>query len=267
MRKLIKAVLFIVVVVVVLAVVGVVGAILFADRVVQTAVEKAGTKTLDVPVQVGGANASLLSGGIGLREITVANPPGYQGAALLTLQQVDLQADTGSLLSEQVLIKGMKLDHMEVFIEQKGLQNNLYEVIKPLREPRPPTGKSLIIDTLEITNITVHANLTGIPGQSPKTQFTLGSIRMTELGRNERIDTAVLISKILLAVAAGIAQQSGGILPPETIGDIGAILDKAVDIGKIILGPGGKTPDGQQKDSLGKSVTEGLKDLLGGQKK
>jgi hypothetical protein len=266
MRKLIKAILFLVVVLIVLALAGVVGVILFADRAVQTAVETAGTKTLNVRVDVGGANASLLAGVVGLHGIAVANPPGYQGPALLTLQQVDIQADTGSLLSKQVLIKDMKLDHMEVFVEQKALQNNLYEVIKPLREPRPATGRTLVIDNLEITNITVHANLTGIPGQSPKTEFTLGAIRMVELGRHEKMDTAVLISKILLAVAAGIAEQGSGILPQETVGDLSSILDKAIDIGKIIFGPGGKTPDGQQQDSLGKSVTDGIKDLLGGKK-
>jgi len=31
--------------------------------------------------------------------------------------------------------------------------------------------------------------------------------------------------------------------------------------------PAGKTPAGQPQDSLGKSVTEGIKDLLGGKKK
>ncbi|MCU0913711.1 MAG: AsmA family protein [Planctomycetes bacterium] len=267
MRKLIKAILFILVVLLVLAVAGVVGTILFADRAVKAAVEKAGTRTLNVGVQVGGADAGLLAGTVGLQSITVANPPGYRGPALLTLQGVNIQADTGTLLSREVLIKDMKLDGMEVFVEQKGLQNNLYEVIKPLRQPHEPTGKSLVIETLEITNITVHANLTAIPGQSPKAEFKLGPIRMTELGRGEKMDTAVLISKIVLAVAAGIAEQGGGILPQETIGDLGSILDKAIDIGKIILSPGGKTPDGQQKDSLGKSVTDGLKDFLGGKKR
>ncbi|MBM4026127.1 MAG: hypothetical protein FJ280_12080, partial [Planctomycetes bacterium] len=61
MRRLIKAILFLVVVLVVLAVVGIVGAVLFADRVVRTAVETAGTRTLNVRVDVGRANASLLS--------------------------------------------------------------------------------------------------------------------------------------------------------------------------------------------------------------
>ncbi len=185
----------------------------------------------------------------------------------MKLQRVDIQADVGSVLGKQVLIKDMKLQNMEVFVEQKGLQNNLYQVLKPLREPHEPTGKSLVIDNLEITNVTVHAGVTALPGQPQSIDLKLASIRMVDLGRSEKMDTAVLISKILLAVAAGIAEQGGGILPKETIGDLGSILDKAIDIGKIIFGPGGKTPDGQQEDSLGKSVTDGIKDLFGGKKK
>jgi len=267
MKKLIRAILFIVAVLVVLAVAGVVAVVLFADKAVKTAVETTGTKTLSVGVTVGKANASILSGTASLQEITVANPAGFEGPALLKLKQVDLKVDTASLLSQQVLIKDMKLDNMEVFVEQKGLQNNLYQVIKPLREPHEPTGRGLVIDNLDIANVTVHVNMPAIPGQAQAMDFKLASIHMGELGRSEKMDTAVLISKILLAVASGIAQQGSGILPQDSVGEVNSILDKAIDVGKTIFAPGGKTPDGQQKDSLGKSVTDGIKGLLGGKKK
>lgn len=263
MRKLIRRIRSLVVLLLVLTIVGAAGIFFFANQAVKTAVEKAGSKTLSVDVTIAKAKASVFSGAVGLQEITVANPPGYQGPALLKLQLVNLTADTKSLLSKEILIKDMKLDNMEVFVEQKGLQNNLYQVIKPLREPQRPTGKGLVIDNLEIKNVTVHVNPLSIPGQAQSMSFKLASIRMTELGRSEKMDTAVLISKIVLAVAEGIAQQGGGILPKETMGDLGSILDKALDIGKIIFAPGGETPDGKQTDSLGKTVTDGLKDLLG----
>ncbi len=265
-RKLLKAVLFLVVVLVVLAVVGVVAVALFADKIVQTAVERAGTSALSVNVDVGDADASILRGSVGLQKISVGNPAGFQGPALLTLERVNVTADAGSLLSDEVHITDMRLVNMEVFVEQKGLQNNLYEVIKPLHQPHEPTGKRLLIDTLEISNITVHASLTGIPGKPETAQFTLGNITMTDLGRDERMDTAVLISKIILAVAAGVAEQGGGILPKETVGEISGVLDKAIDIGRMIFGsPRSSEPN--RSGDLGKSVTEGLQDLLGGKKK
>jgi hypothetical protein len=173
-----------------------------------------------------------------MQNITVANPAGFEGPALLTLRRVDITADTRSLLSDEVHIRAMRLANMEVFVEQKALRNNLYDVVRPLREPQRPTGKSLVIDTLEIANITVHASLSGIPGQPPTAQFTLGNITMTDIGRDEKVDAAVLISKVILAVASGIAEQGGDILPKDTVGEIGGILDKAIDIGRTIFGPG-----------------------------
>lgn len=250
---------------VILVIVGVLLVTLLPDYVVRAAAERAGRKTLNVPVEVGKANVSLLGGALNLQNVRVANPAGYTGPSLLTLTRADATADTGSLLSRQVHIKDMKLHGMEVFIEQKGARNNLYEVIQPLREPHEPTGKRLLVDNLEITEVTVHIGLSGIPAQTPTAQFTLAPIRMTDLGRDGRMDTAVLITKIVLAIAAGVAQQSGGILPPETVGEITSLLDKAFDIGRIILGP--KSGDQKTNGDSGKGLTDGLKDLFGGKKK
>lgn len=271
MKKLIRAILFVIMVLVILAVAGVVGAALFANRAVKSAVESAGTKTLNVGVAVDSADVSFLGGSVGLDQIRVANPPGYQGSSLLTLKQVNVTADTASLFGKEVVIKDMKLDGMEVFVEQKGLRNNLYEVIKPLREPREPTGKRLIIDNLTISDILVHVSLPALPGQQAKSvDVKIAPITMTELGRDERMDTAVLISKVLLAVAAGIAEQTGDILPQETLGEITGVLDKAIDLGRTIFG--GKKPADQPDPKSGsgapaQKALEGLQDLLGGKKK
>lgn len=272
MKKLFKLIVTVIVVLVVLAVAGVVGVAVFADRAVASAVESAGTKTLQVPVEVGDADASILSGSVGLQNLAVANPKGYTGPTLLTLKAVNVRADTGSLLSDEIVMRNMQLTGMEVFVEQKGLQNNLYEVIQPLRQPREPTGKTLIIDQLTISDIVVHMSLSGIPGQQPQAvDLKIAPITMTDLGRGERMDTAVLISKVLLAVAQGIAQQSGDILPAETVGEITGVLDKAIDLGRTIFG-GKKTPDQpaeKQKDTtgeLGEKATDALKDIFGGKK-
>lgn len=271
MRRLFKLIVTIITILAVLAVAGVIGVALFADRAVKAAVESSGAKTLNVAVQVGDADASIFGGSIGLENLVVANPEGYGGPSLLTLKTVDVAADTGTLFSNQIVIKTMTLDQMEVFVEQKGLQNNLYEVIQPLRQPHEPTGKSLVIDSLTISNILVHISLPSLPGQEAKTvDVKVAPITMTELGRHERMDTAVLISKVLLAVAQGIAEQTGDILPKETLSDISGVLDKAFDIGRTIFG--GKKTDGQTEqksdtDGIGKTVTEGIKDILGGNKK
>ncbi len=237
-KKLIRTIRTPVVALVVLVVGIVVGGVLLANILVKTAVEKAGEQTLSVPVRIHKAKASLLSGSVNLQKIRVANPEGYQGPALLTLTSVDVAADAGSLLRDKILIRTMHLDGMEIFVEQNGLKNNLYEVIEPLRRSHEPTGKALIIDKLTIGDIVVHVAVPSLadPTQPRTMDLKVAPITMTDLGRDERIDTKILISKVVLAVAAGIAEQGGGVLPKETIGEITGVLDKAIDLGRIIFG-------------------------------
>lgn len=237
-RNLVRTIRTVLVAIVVLAIVGVAGAALLANAIVKAAVEKAGVKTLNVPVRVETTAVSPLSGSVTLRKAAVSNPEGYQGPALLTLESVDVAADIGTLLSDKVLIRDMRLDGMEVFIEHRGLKNNLYEVIEPLRRPREPTGKALLVDTLTIGEVLVHVALPSLSGESQSQTIDLkvAPITMTDLGRNERMDTPTLITKVVLAVAAGIAEQHSDILPKETVSEIRGILDKALDIGRIIFG-------------------------------
>jgi hypothetical protein len=195
----------------------------------------------------------------------VANPPGYQGKTLLDLTRGDLRVDTKSLLSDTITIEDIKLDGMTVAIEQKGLDNNLHEVIKSLRKDRTTSGKKLLVDNLEITNIAVDVKLLPIPGQADTLAFKVAPIKMTDLGRSEPLDVATLTTTILLAVAAGIAEQGGDVLPQDMITGLTGALDKALDIGRVIFGNGQKTGSALEKgaEELGRGIAEGLKGLLG----
>ncbi len=253
MKKLIRSVVRLFGVLVVVAIVGVIAANLLADKAVRVAVEKAGTRALDVPVDVQHANLSILGGTLKLQDLTVANPPGYQQETLLDLERGDIRVDTGSLLSDTITIRDIKLDGMKVAIEQKGLDNNLREVLKSLREDEEISGKKLYVENLEITNISVDVKLLPIPGQADTVGFKLAPIRMTHLGRDERLDIATLATTVLVAVATKITEQGGDVLPQDMLTDLTGALEKALDIGRIIFGNGS---DGRS------SLSEALKNLL-----
>ena len=257
MRKKLKSIKSIIMIGLVVVVVGALGINFFADSAVRVAIGKAGTKALKVPVDVEKAQLSIFAGTLGLETLTVGSPPGYSQKTLLDLSQGAIEVDARSLLSDEVLIRDVRLDGMTVFVEQKGLDNNLHEVIKALPRDEQASGKRLVIDRLEITNVTVNVKLLPIPGQADTVVFKLGTIQMTDLGRDERMDTAMLVSKVLLAVATGIAEQGGGILPKEMISGLSSVLDKAIDIGRIIFGNGKNSAE-----QIGRGITEGLKDIV-----
>jgi len=265
MRKRLKTLKLVVVIVLVLALVLTVGVNLLADSAVRVAVETAGTKALSVGVDLGAAKLSILGGALTLHDLTVANPPGYQHDTLLKLRQGDVQVQTKTLLSDEIQIKDIQLDGMDLVIEQKGLSNNLQEVIKATqRGDAEPSGKKLYVDNLELTNVTVNVKLLPVPGKIDTVTLKLAPIRMTDLGKNERLDTATLTAKVLLAVAAGIAQQGTDVLPKEMINGLTSVLGTAIDLGRIILGTGQQAGEGLQKgvEEIGQGITEGLKGIL-----
>jgi hypothetical protein len=128
-----------------------------------------------------------------------------------------------SLLTDTVNVKEIKLDGVNVVIEQKGVSgNNLHDIIKAIpkaepeaEQPAEKPGKKLRIDNLEITNVTVTAKLPSVPGKPDTVTLKLDTITMTNLGDDEKLDTAILIGTVLLAIESAVAEQGAGILPDE----------------------------------------------------
>jgi uncharacterized protein involved in outer membrane biogenesis len=125
------------------------------------AIESAGTKALQVGVAVDDVDLSILGGKIGFQNLVIDNPPGYKYEKLLELGDAKIAVETGSLLTDIINIKDIRLDGVNVVLEQRGVtSNNLQDIMKSLpakeaepAEPAEPGGKKLHIDNLEITNV------------------------------------------------------------------------------------------------------------------
>jgi len=271
MKKSLKILYIVLSIIVVLLIVVVIAVNLFADSAVKMAIESAGTKTLQVAVAVDSVNLSILGGKIGFKNLVIDNPPGYKHEKLLELGDAKIAVETGSLLTDIVNIKEIKLDGMNVVLEQRGItSNNIQDIIKALPakdekpEPSEPGGKKLHIDNLQITNTKVKVKLLPLPGKVDTLTLKLAPIEMTDLGGENDIDTGALISKILLAIAGGIAEQGAGLLPDDMLGSLksqlgklGALSSSVLDAGKdvggsVIKGAGDAT----------KGITDGIKGLF-----
>jgi hypothetical protein len=290
MKKSLKIIYAIAAVIAVLLIVVVIAINLFADSAVKMAIEKAGSKTLQVAVAVDSVNLSILGGKIGFQNLVIDNPPGYKNEKLLELGQAKIAVQTGSLLSDIVNIKDIRLDGVSVVLEQRGItSNNLQDIMKSLpakeaepAEPAEPGGKKLHIDNLEITNAQVKVKLLPIPGKADTLTLKLAPIKMTDLGGENDIDTGALVRKVLLALAGGIAEQGAGLLPDDMLGSLtsqlskldalpaafidtgGKILEAGKDVGKTAVDAGKDVGGGIIKGAgdAGKGITDGIKGLF-----
>lgn len=268
---------FVLIVVVVAVAVG-----FLANRAVKAAVESAGTKALNVGVHVDDVDLSVRKGKIGLENLTIDNPPGYQHDKLLELNRIDVLLDAKSLLEDVVNITHITLDSGNVVIEQRGVSgNNLQDIIEKLPEEDPePTGKKLHIDTLEVTNAEVKVKLLPIPGKLDTLSFKLAPIKLTDLGGENGFDSVALTRTVLLAIAGKIAEQGAGVLPDEMLGSLVSELSKLEALPAALIkmlgvgvdfgtGAGKGIGEGVLKgaEDIGKGISEGLKAILGQKKK
>lgn len=233
---------------------------LFADMAVKMGIESQGTKALTVGVKVGGVHLSILGGSLELNKLAVDNPPGYQFKKLLELDNAFTSVNIGSLMSDIVDIKELKLNGANVVIEQKGINNNMQDIMTAMKKKEKPPqqegGKKLRIDKLEITNVVVQAKLLPVPGKEETVTLKLAPITMNNLGGDNKMDTAELVSKVLIAIADGIAQQGDGVLPADMMNSVKSSLsniEKVLGDGNDLMKQGGEL-----KKELG-----GLKGIFG----
>ncbi len=240
---------------------------LFGGYLLKIGVETAATKTLGVGVHIDDVDISILRGAVEIEDLIVENPPGYTHRNLLELDDGRITASIGSLLTDTVRIKELKLNDIDLVIEQKALSNNLQDIIKAIPSDEPKAeeetkkpAKKLRIDNLEITNITVKAKLLPIPGRIDTVTLKLKPIRMTDLGSDDKLTVAKLTGKILSAIAGGVAEQGAGVLPEDMTRTMKAVLGKTIELGKTATEEG-KTLLEKGKNT-GKGLIEGFKGLL-----
>ena len=241
--------------------------LLLGNRALKIGIETAASKALNVGVSIDDVDLSIMGGKIGFQNLSINNPPGYQHDKLLELRDAQIAVNIKSLLTDSVKIKEIKLDDVNVVLEQRGVSsNNLQDVIKAIsakpdvKGENGTAGKKLHIDNLEITNVKVKVKLLPIPGRTDTIPLKLSTIKMTNLGSDDNLSAADLSVKILIAIANGIAKEGVGVLPEDIVNTMKSTLDKTMDVGKIASKEGKKLIDAG-KDA-GTELIEGFKGLL-----
>lgn len=255
MSKTLKILRDIVLAILVLTAVIVIAVNLFADRAVRAGIESAATRTLNVEVSASDADLSIISGKLVLKNLLIGNPPAYQHDTLLVLKKAEIEVDVKSLLSDVVNIRNIRLDGVDVMIEQQGVSgNNLQDVLEAISDDTEEgEGKKLHIDNLEISDITVKVNMIPNSGQAELMTLTLSPIRMTNLGADNKLDTAGLAGEIVLAIANALVEEGIGVLPTDIVGTMTSTLSKTINLGTRIM---------EGKEDIGREITEGLRNLL-----
>lgn len=252
------------IVVLVLLVVGVAGLFLFLDRFVASAIEQGSTYAAGVDTKVGEVDASPMSGKFGMKEMTIANPPGFSSQPFFHLGAAHAAWQNGSILSKTIEIDEFVVQDVDVSLESSGTATNYGKILDNLgklssgekgpqpKAPAEKSGRSLLIKKLEIRNVHASVHLAGLP-------LTKGAVGgdvkiPSVVVENFRSDgsTTEIVAKLTRTMLQSVLQ---GVL---AAGKDGLPADIAKGLGQSLHGLEGSLQSGD------KSAVEGaIKDLGG----
>jgi hypothetical protein len=252
-----KIILRIVIGLVVLLIAAVLVVGLFLDGIVKRGVETVGPKLTKVDIKLHKVGLSLFSGSGKIDGLVVGNPEGFKTPQAIIVGSPSLALSPGSLLSDKIVIKYIKVEAPEITLETGAGGSNLKRILANLDEttggggnnasaaakPKEAApGKKLEVDDFLLTGAKLHLSLTGVGSAT----VPLPEIHLTGLGKGDAgITGAELTKRVLAAIEQAAAKTAAD--------SSGAIAKGAASAVKGLTG-GTNNPVGDAASKLGKGV-------------
>jgi uncharacterized protein involved in outer membrane biogenesis len=103
------------------------------DSYVKSNIEKTGSELTGTSVTVGGVSISPFSGKGVIKNLRVANPDGFNEDYAFQADEISIELDVWSLLSDKMIIHRVSVSSPLVYIEQKLPENNLRTILSNIR--------------------------------------------------------------------------------------------------------------------------------------
>jgi hypothetical protein len=216
-----------------------IGGLLSLDRVARAAIVRGGKSALGVPVKVKDVDLGLLAGKIDLDGMSIANPPGFEGAEFAALHKADLKVNFASLRHSVVRAPQLVLDGVTLNLERSGGQMNYSPIVEHIRqrEAKPPAdhGKKFIVNEVVIRNVEARLDLLPVGDQLTRAVIHLPEVRLKNVGTaGDAASISSMIDTIIKALLNATIQSSAQELPVEFVADFKRSLEslksQAVDV-------------------------------------
>ncbi len=100
------------------------------DGLVKKVIEDVGTDVTQTSVGVSGVEIKLLNGKAAISGLSVANPPGFSGSNIFTLDKVSVEIDINSINSNPIIINEILVRQPQVFYEMNKDNVSNLDVLK-----------------------------------------------------------------------------------------------------------------------------------------
>jgi hypothetical protein len=221
MKKLLK---FFIVAVLVLILLAVLGVHFFLDDAIKKGFNTMGPKVTKVDTRLDAVSISIMSGSGKMKGLFIGNPEGYKSPSAIQVGSSSFAVQPGSLLSDKVIVKSVRIEAPEVTLEGdlkginlKKLLSNVEETTgsstnEPSKEPKEPAakaGKKLEVDEFVITGTKLHVTV-NLPGVGPKSATVpVPDINLPPLGKGDEGVTVAEVSSVALKALLKASIEAG----------------------------------------------------------
>jgi len=200
---------WIVIAVVVLVIGGLVIVYFSLDSIIKHTVEKQGTASLNLQTNVNSASLALFGGKLGLNNLTIASPPGFNAPHMLELGTTDLQVSYGQLRQDPVHVNSITLDKPKLIVERQGDTLNLKKAadLMPQSPPDNKPATKLIIDDLLVKDalVTIQPNIPGLPNEI---NVPVPNVELKNVGTGEGSQNGAAIKDVAMQVMTALAAKA-----------------------------------------------------------
>jgi len=144
-----------------------------------------GPKLTRVSIKLDGVSLSLLSGSGKIKGLEVGNPEGYKAPTAIKIGTASLSLSPGSIMSDKIVIRHIRLESPEITIEGSPKNNNLTKILENVQAATGGGGtnavakeaaasKKLQVDEFLLTGAKVNYLIAGqtLPISVPDIKFT-----------------------------------------------------------------------------------------------
>lgn len=211
-----------------------VGAVIFyffgssiLSKSVKTIVETVGPKVTQTPVRLDTVKLSVLSGDGQLSGLYIGNPEGFSNENIFALGQIEVDLETGSLRSDELVINKIYIKEPLISYEKKLRTSNLKELLKNIEEstggssdtkdteeskPEESTGeessepsKNVLIKEFILEQPKVFLGAMGV-----EATVILPSIELNNISSSEEEIAATILQQVIAQIFNGIKSGAVG---------------------------------------------------------
>jgi AsmA-like protein len=187
------------------------------NKILKHTIETQSTAQLNLKTELDAAMLSIFGGELKLKDLRIANPPGFAAPQMFQLSQADVNVKVKELRGDPVRVQSITLDKPKLVVERTGDTFNFKKAMDLMpKAPEKPADQSkplrLIIDELTISDptVVVRPGQINIPGVTLPEEITvtLPTISMKNIGTGEGAQNGAAVKDVVMQVITVMAANA-----------------------------------------------------------